>query len=152
MHVRRSLALATAVVVAAVLVAVVALERKPAPTRPLTLAPARGADGRCRGVALAPGADLQRAIDANRGGTVFCLAAGTFRITSAIEPKDAMQLVGAGPGRTVLDGSKRLTGWVLAASGAGARRRDLWWSHGRLPRRPAHDRHCLTRGCGITQD
>ena len=155
MHVRRSLALAvaTAVAVAAVLTVVVALARKPAPTRPLTRSPARDADGRCRGVALAPGADVRRAVDAHPGGTVFCLAAGTYRVASAIEPKDAMQLIGEGPGRTVLDGSKRLMGWVLLASGTGrAPDRDLWWTHGRLPRRPAHDPHCFTPGCGITQD
>ena len=82
MHVRRSLALAvaTAVAVAAVLTVVVALARKPAPTRPLTRSPARDADGRCRGVALAPGADVRRAVDAHPGGTVFCLAAGTYRV------------------------------------------------------------------------
>src|SRR5207247_11094414 len=121
MHVRRSraLAAATAVAVAAVLTVVVALARKPAPTRPLTRSPARDADGRCRGVALAPGADVRRAVDAHPGGTVFCLAAGTYRVASAIEPKGGMQLIGEGPGATGLDGSQRLSGWARLAQGAG---------------------------------
>ena len=154
MPVRRLLALALALAVAAGVTVVVVRARKPTPTPAIAGPPARDAHGRCRGVALAPGADLQHAVDANRPGTVFCLAAGTYRVTSAIEPKDAMQLVGDGPGRTVLDGSARLTDWApLVASGAGrARGGDLWWAPGRLPARPAPDRHCLTAGCGITQD
>jgi hypothetical protein len=144
MHVRRILALAIALAVAAGLTVVVVLVRRPAPDRPPIGPPARHADGRCRGIALAPGADLQHAIDAAGDGTVFCLAAGTYRVARSIEPKDGMQLLGEGPGRTVLDGSEVLTGWV--------RNGDVWWAPARLPSRPAPDRHCLTAGCGITQD
>ena len=67
-----------------------------------------------------------------------------------------MQLVGDGPGRTVLDGSTPLTGWApFVASGAGRARlatRNVWAAPGRLPPRPAPDEHCFTAGCGITQD
>jgi hypothetical protein len=149
MHVRRPLrlvALAPALAVAAGLVVVVVHARKPPTTRPLAVPPARDADGTCRGVALAPGADVQGAVDTHRPGTVFCLAAGTYRLTGAIEPKDAMQLVGDGPGRTVLDGSVPLTGWERLAT------RNVWAAPGRLPPRPASDEHCFTAGCGITQD
>ena len=152
MHVRRLLALAITLAVVAGLTLVVGLVRRHASKPHLTTRPARGADGRCRGVALALGADVQRAIDANRVGTVFCLAAGTYRVGRPIEPKAAMQLVGEGPGRTVLDGSEELKGWArLVASGAGVAG-GIWSAPGRLPSRPAPDRHCLTAGCGIAQD
>ena len=148
MHARRLLALAIALVVAAGLTVAVVRVREPdadnGPRRSAASPPARDAEGACRGIALAPGADLQGAVDANRAGTVFCLAAGRYRLASAIEPKDAMQLLGEGPGRTVLDGSEELTGWT--------RDGDRWWAPARLPPRPAPDRHCLTPGCGTTQD
>ena len=153
MHVRRLLAPALALIVAAGLIVVVVRARDPAPSRPPVMPLARAADGKCIGVALSPGADLQAAVDAHRAGTAFCLAAGTYRVASAIEPKDGMQLLGEGAGRTVLDGSVELTGWTRVAAPAGAPARgDLWRAPGHLPSRPAPDRDCLTAGCAIAQD
>jgi hypothetical protein len=154
-HVRRLLALAIALGAAAGLTAVVAVVRKPPASPPPTSRPARNADGTCRGVALAPGADLPRAVATSRVGTVYCLAAGTFRVARPIEPKRAMQLVGEGPGRTVLDGSQELSGWAPFTGSRAGRPvvgGGLWQAPGRLPPRPAPDRHCVTPGCGIAQD
>ena len=47
----------------------------------------------CTGVVLHPGADLQAAVDAKPAGTVFCLAAGTYRGQSVF-PKDNDRFVG----------------------------------------------------------
>src|SRR4051812_44684702 len=125
MHGRRLLVLATALSAVAGLAVVVVFVRSPAPSRPQARAQGRDASGRCRGIALAPGADVQRAIAIHRVGTVFCLAAGAYRVARPIEPKDGMQLIGEGPGRTVLDGSAELTGFVRDAG--------VWWASGRLP-------------------
>src|SRR6267143_1579764 len=108
MHVRRLCALGMTIALPAGLALVVGCTRNHASSPPPTPRAARDAEGRCSGVALAPGVDVQRAIATNRAGTVFCLAAGTYRVARPIEPKDAMQLVGEGPGKTVLDGSEEL--------------------------------------------
>lgn len=58
----------------------------------------------CNGVQLVPGDDVQAAIEARGAGTTFCLGAGVYR-GQALHPKSGDQIVGAGQGVTVLNGS-----------------------------------------------
>ena len=66
------------------------------PQRAITCPPAA--------VDLAPGTDIQRAVDAYPGGTAFCLKAGVHSITSAITPKSGDIFVGEYG--AVLDGTR----------------------------------------------
>lgn len=59
----------------------------------------------CSGVSVAASENLQAKIDARPAGTVFCLGAGTFRVTSQIRPKANQVFAGKGP-TTILDGGK----------------------------------------------
>ncbi len=56
-------------------------------------APRAGARSRCRGVSLAAGANIQRAIAGHAAGTRFCLH-GTYSIGKTIVPKDGTKLQG----------------------------------------------------------
>jgi hypothetical protein len=58
-------------------------------------------------VDLAPGTDIQRAVDEYPGGTAFCLKAGVYPITSAITPKSGDIFVGEYG--AVLDGTRWTT-------------------------------------------
>jgi hypothetical protein len=149
MGARPRVALATVVALAAGSAVVVGVART-RPDTPPTERPARDADGTCRGVALSSGADIRAAVARARPGTIFCLARGTYRVAHPIEPKDRMQLVGEGPGRTVLDGSVVLRSWARVDRPGGGPA--IWWTAGHLPARPEPDRHCLTPGCAIAQD
>jgi parallel beta-helix repeat protein len=58
-------------------------------------------------VNLAPGMDIQRAVDAYPGGTAFCLKAGVYAITGAITPKTGDVFVGEYG--AILDGTRWTT-------------------------------------------
>lgn len=65
----------------------------------------------CTGVAVAPGADLEALAATRPAGTVFCIAPGTYRVRSQIQPRDGQQFVGTGPG-VVITGGVPLTGFA----------------------------------------
>jgi hypothetical protein len=64
----------------------------------------------CPGVDLVPGDDIEEAVNAAGadGGATFCLAAGTYPVTSTIEPQTGHRFIGAGTDRTrvVADGAR----------------------------------------------
>ncbi len=101
---RPALLISLGVVAAAVTAAVVWLG-DPAPS-PETQPPPPA----CRGVDLVPGDDIEKALDGvgEDGGATFCLAAGTYRVTSTIEPQSGHRLIGAGMDETriVADGAR----------------------------------------------
>jgi parallel beta-helix repeat protein len=51
-------------------------------------------------------------VDANPAGTTFCLAAGTYRLSAGVQPKNNQTFIGAGRGQTILTGAKLLTSWT----------------------------------------
>ena len=57
------------------------------------------------GVAIASNESIQHAIDGSKSGTKFCLARGTYEISSNIHPKDGDKLIGSGMDRTFLKGT-----------------------------------------------
>ena len=65
----------------------------------------------CTGVAVAPGADLEALAATRPAGTVFCIAPGTYRVRSQIQPRDGQQFVGTGPG-VVITGGVPVTGFA----------------------------------------
>jgi|RhiMetdeSRZDD1v2_1073273.scaffolds.fasta_scaffold46706_3 parallel beta-helix repeat protein len=65
-------------------------------------------------VDLAPGTDIQRAVDAYPGGTVFCLRAGMHAITSAVTPKTGDVFVGEYG--AILDGTRWTTADLTQAA------------------------------------
>jgi len=69
---------------------------EPAPTEPAPSEPPPSGspeDTTCRGVALASGANIRAAVDANPAGTTFCMS-GTHRLSSGIKPKEGQSFVG----------------------------------------------------------
>jgi parallel beta-helix repeat protein len=64
----------------------------------------------CTGTPVQPGDSLQAAVNAGTTGTVFCLAAGVYRMQS-VTPKSNQVFMGV-PGQTVLTGAKVLTGFA----------------------------------------
>src|ERR671932_2195826 len=65
---------------------------------------------RCRGVKVRPGArTIQHAVDTHRARTTFCLRGGVYRLAGPIVPKTGDVFVGRP--KTVVNGSKLLTGW-----------------------------------------
>ena len=65
----------------------------------------------CTGIAVAPGADLEALAATRPAGTVFCIAPGTYRVRSQIQPRDGQQFVGTGPG-VVITGGVPVTGFA----------------------------------------
>jgi parallel beta-helix repeat protein len=59
----------------------------------------------CSGVKVKPATRLQAVIDRHPPGTTFCMAAGTYRIRTAILPKDRDRFVSVRPRRAILTGS-----------------------------------------------
>ena len=111
---------------------------------PFVALDARGASpGRCKGVAVAPGTDIQIVINASPEGATLCVEPGEFRIATPLNPKNNQSLVATGPG-TVLNGSKLIDGFV--ASGQN------FVAPGFLPRLPARDANCVISGCRNEQD
>ncbi len=65
----------------------------------------------CSGVAVAPGADLEALAATKPAGTTFCIAPGTYRVRSAIRPRDGQRFVGTGAG-VVITGGAPLTAFA----------------------------------------
>jgi parallel beta-helix repeat protein len=80
----------------------------------------------CQGVLVHPGADIQTIVAAHPAGTTYCLDPGLYRLTQAIEPKNADKLIGS-PG-AVLNGSQLVTSWTRKGS--------LWIATGQTQRSP----------------
>jgi parallel beta-helix repeat protein len=92
-------------------------------------APALG----CSGVPVTPATGIQPAIDRYPSGTTFCIAAGVYRIQSAIVPKSNDALIGA-PG-AVINGAKLLTGFTRDGS--------FWVVGGQTQQAPVYNAVCL---------
>ena len=59
----------------------------------------------CRGIDVAPGQDIEEAVDGlGDGGSTLCLGAGTYRVTSTIEPQTGHRIIGAGMDETLVVG------------------------------------------------
>ena len=69
---------------------------------------------RARASPSRPGADLEALAATRPAGTVFCIAPGTYRVRSQIQPRDGQQFVGTGPG-VVITGGVPLTGFARPA-------------------------------------
>jgi parallel beta-helix repeat protein len=69
----------------------------------------------CTGVSVAPGDNLESLAAAKPTGTVFCIAPGTYRVGSAIKPRDGQQFIGTGPG-VVITGGTQLSGFTHSGS------------------------------------
>lgn len=73
----------------------------------------------CSGVEVPAGASIQAAIDARPSGTVFCIRAGLYRLSSPLVPKTNMQLLGESGalvnGGGVVDVG--IKGWGTGATG-----------------------------------
>jgi hypothetical protein len=98
----------------------------------------------CAGVALRPGDDLQRIIDANPPGTTYCFSPGTYRIEQPLRPKDGDALIGHRG--AVVSGSKVLTGWYKSGRG--------WTTTGFLPAVPGDHGECVDEvpTCAYAED
>jgi hypothetical protein len=75
------------------------------------------APGRCFGVTVAPGGDLQRAVDEHPPGTTFCLRAGVHH-PAGVVPQDGQRFIGAGRD-TVLSGARTLSAADARPDGPG---------------------------------
>ncbi|MGH9195296.1 MAG: right-handed parallel beta-helix repeat-containing protein, partial [Acidimicrobiia bacterium] len=81
--------------------------------------PTQSAPTGCTGVAVRPGDDIQAKLNGKPDGTVFCLAAGTYRMTTTLVPKTSQQLVGDASGPAILSGAKPVSAvkegsyWVI---------------------------------------
>jgi Right handed beta helix region len=98
----------------------------------------------CRGVVITVASDVQQVIDAHPPGTRFCVAAGTHRLQTALEPKRGDALIGE-LGAT-LNGSIVLTGWRKNGK--------VWSTGGFLPPTPNTHGECAASAplCTYTQD
>jgi hypothetical protein len=114
------------------------------PARPGLTGNVGPAPGSCAGVTVTASDDAQKVIDAHPPGTTYCLAAGTYRLETPLEPKDGDAFIGH-PG-TVLNGSKVLTGWRKNGS--------VWSATGFLPAAPGNHGQCLESvpTCAYTED
>jgi parallel beta-helix repeat protein len=77
----------------------------PAPTT-TTVAPQQT----CTGVRIAPGSDVQSALNAYSSGASFCLGAGLHRLRSTLVPKDGQIITGEAG--AILSGAKLITEWT----------------------------------------
>ena len=64
--------------------------------------------GACRGVKLRPSVALSAKIAKRPEGTTFCLAPGTYRISSPLVLKRGQKLIGTGRRKTFISGAKRV--------------------------------------------
>jgi hypothetical protein len=85
----------------------------------------------CGGVRVAPGDDLQRAVDAHPPGTTFCLEAGVHHPVGIV-PKDGQRFVGEGQD-TILSGAR-----TLRASDARRDAAGRWYWSGQTQRSTPH--------------
>lgn len=92
-------------------------------------------DTDCAGVQIQGIGELEEELDVQPDGTTFCLARGTYRLTSPLTPDDGHKLIG-GRG-VVLTGAKAISGWtrsgavwMASTGGAGPTKTD--WSEALL--------------------
>lgn len=119
----------------------------PGPVLPAGVGPTRHVgptEQPCAGVDLAPGDDIQGAVDAHAPGTTFCLAAGTHRLEAPVVPRAGDSLIGRRG--AVLSGSKILAGWRPDGR--------AWSTTGFLPSAPGAGGECAdtTPTCGLAED
>jgi len=74
------------------------------------------AQARCSGVIVLSGNDteVQRILDAHGPGTVFCFEPGKCHFANPISPKERQVLISIEKGKAVLDGSVRVSGFVVS--------------------------------------
>jgi parallel beta-helix repeat protein len=65
----------------------------------------------CTGLAVAPGADLEALAAAEPAGTTFCIAPGTYRVRSEIQPRNGQEFIGTASG-VVITGGVRLSSFA----------------------------------------
>jgi hypothetical protein len=99
-------------------------------------------------VQLAPGDDVQAALDANPAGTRFRFATGTYRLTTALNSKLNQQLIGRYG--AVLSGAAVLSGWTQSGS-------DFWAARAsgtvaEQPDDPGDGARCAITGCENPND
>jgi parallel beta-helix repeat protein len=83
----------------------------PSPAPTTTVAP----QSSCSGARLAPGSDIQAALNAAGEGAGFCLGAGLHRPRSTLVPKRGQRI--GGEAGAVLSGAKPITGWSYDSGG-----------------------------------
>jgi len=59
----------------------------------------------CEGLDVPTGVNLSEIMESHPSGTTYCLAAGTFELTSTIDVEDGDRVLGAGRDATFIDGS-----------------------------------------------
>jgi hypothetical protein len=74
----------------------------------ISRSPAQAATG-CTGVMVPSTSDLKAVMSSHPAGTTYCLAAGTFKVTSTIVTEAGDRVVGAGRGATFIDGTRLAT-------------------------------------------
>jgi hypothetical protein len=85
----------------------------------------------CTGDVQIPlGADIQQYLNDHPTGTSFCLAAGTYRVTATLTPKQDQRIAGVA-GSTILSGARVLTGWTEDSANA------RWFHAGDTPTQPS---------------
>ena len=77
--------------------------------------PPPGGSSSCSGVSVFPSQSLQAAVDANPGGTTFCLKAGIQRLTVGVVPKAGDSFIGD-PG-AVVSGAKDISNLFTRSGG-----------------------------------
>jgi hypothetical protein len=94
----------------------------------------------CTGTRVLPGGDPQLALERGAEGDSFCFAAGTYRLTDPLRPRERQRLV-AERG-AVLNGSRVVGGWQRSGG--------TWSATGYLPAEPKVHGECVAGydGCG----
>jgi parallel beta-helix repeat protein len=97
----------------------------------------------CEGVKVAPGADVQAAIDASPTGASLCLQSGVHRLRRPLVPKAGQRLAGE-PG-AVLNGAVPVGAWSRAGQG--------WVASVALPASPKTNGVCMAGydGCKYSE-
>jgi parallel beta-helix repeat protein len=79
-----------------------------------TAPPGTSPSATCTGVRVAPGTDVQQAINASPTGATICFQAGTYRLAQPLVPKAGQRLIGL-PG-AILSGSRHVTSFGRSGS------------------------------------
>jgi hypothetical protein len=101
-----------------------------------------GASGGCAGTRVAPGDDLQAALDKAGPGGVLCLAEGVYRIEAPLRPSRGQRL--SGKRGAVLSGAKVITGFTESGG--------RWSAAAFLPPETGTHGDCTAPGCTDQQD
>jgi parallel beta-helix repeat protein len=97
----------------------------------------------CDGTKVAPGADIQAAIDASPAGASLCLRSGVHRLSRPLAPKSGQWLAGE-PG-TILNGAVQVSSWSRAG--------EHWVADVALPASPSAIGVCMPgySGCKYSE-